>query len=26
MHENMLIGVYQPTGFLTPDAVAPDGG
>lgn len=23
MHENMLIGVYEPTGFLTPDAVAP---
>jgi len=23
MHENMLIGVYRPTGFLTADAVAP---
>ncbi len=23
MHENMLIGIYRPTGFLTPDAVAP---
>jgi hypothetical protein len=23
MHENMLIGVYRPSGFLTPDAVAP---
>jgi hypothetical protein len=23
MHENMLVGVYRPTGFLTPDAVAP---
>jgi hypothetical protein len=23
MHENMLIGVYRPGGFLTPDAVAP---
>jgi hypothetical protein len=23
MHENMLIGIYRPTGFLTADAVAP---
>ncbi len=23
MHENMLIGVYRPTGFLTPETVAP---
>jgi hypothetical protein len=23
MHENMLIGVYKPTGFMTADAVAP---
>jgi hypothetical protein len=23
MHENMLIGVYRPGGFMTPDAVAP---
>jgi hypothetical protein len=23
MHENMLIGVYRPTGFMTADAVAP---
>ena len=23
MHENMLMGIYRPTGFLTPDAVAP---
>ena len=23
MHENMLVGVYRPTGFLTADAVAP---
>ncbi len=23
MHENMLIGVYRPGGFLTGDAVAP---
>ena len=23
MHENMLMGVYRPTGFLTADAVAP---
>ena len=23
MHENMLIGVYRPTGFETPETVAP---
>jgi hypothetical protein len=23
MHENMLAGIYRPSGFLTPDAVAP---
>jgi hypothetical protein len=23
MHENMLVGEYRPSGFLTPDAVAP---
>jgi hypothetical protein len=23
MHENLLSGVHRPTGFLTPDAVAP---
>ncbi len=23
MHENMLMGVYKPTGFLTPETVAP---
>ena len=23
MHENMLVGIYRPSGFLTPDAVAP---
>jgi hypothetical protein len=23
MHENMLMGVYKPSGFLTADAVAP---
>ena len=23
MHENLLAGIYRPTGFLTPDAVAP---
>jgi hypothetical protein len=24
MHENMLVGVYRPTGFDTPDTVAPE--
>ena len=23
MHENMLVGMYRPTGFLTPESVAP---
>ena len=23
MHENLLAGIYRPSGFLTPDAVAP---
>ena len=23
MHENMLVGIYRPTGFDTPEAVAP---
>ena len=23
MHENMLVGIYRPTGFDTPETVAP---